>query len=308
MSGVFITGVAGFLGSHMARHFSSLGWKIHGTDACDAEAVSDLGLTTFHSARLPDGRLGEWIGSAQVDLLVHCAGRASVPLSMTNPTEDFEGNTRVVQDLLESCRAIGFSGGVLLMSSAAVYGNPDAMPVGEDAKVRPVSAYGYHKRQAELLFEEYARIFGLKTGVLRIFSAYGAGLRRQVLWDLSEKILSGSGPLVLQGTGAETRDFIHASDVARAAALIAERGAMEGEVYNVASGEEMPIRRLAALLCESLGVERELKDSGRLPDGVPARWLADISRLRALGFEPSVSFPDGVAEFAAWARTLLTPV
>lgn len=308
MSRVFITGVAGFLGSHMARHFGRLGWKIHGTDACNGGAVSDLGLTTFHSARLPAAALGDWIAAAEADLVVHCAGRASVPLSMTNPADDFEGNTRVAQDLLESCRALGFSGGVLLMSSAAVYGNPDAMPVGEDARVRPVSAYGYHKRQAELLFEEYARIFGLKTGVLRIFSAYGAGLRRQVLWDLSEKILSGSGPLVLQGTGAETRDFIHASDVARAAALIAGRGAMEGEVYNVASGEEMPIRRLATLLCESLGVERELKDSGRLPDGVPARWLADISRLRALGFEPSVRFPDGVAEFAAWARTLLTPV
>jgi UDP-glucose 4-epimerase len=80
----------------------------------------------------------------------------------------------------------------LLLSSAAVYGNPQTLPVGEDQPVAPLSPYGFHKRQAELLVEEFARIYGLKGAVARIFSAYGPGLRRQVIWDICDRLLAGS--------------------------------------------------------------------------------------------------------------------
>lgn len=290
----------------MARHFAELGAEVYGTDSCSPARVADLKLSGFFPGTLPHESLGDWIRQTDTDIVLHCAGRASVPCSMTQPMMDFEGNTRVAIAVLDACRTIGYTGRVLLMSSAAVYGNPEVLPVSESARIKPVSAYGYHKRQAELLFEEYAVLFGLKTAVMRIFSAYGTGLRKQVLWDLSRRILLEDGPLTLQGTGGETRDFIHAKDVARAAEVIAAGGRMEGECYNVASGEEIRIADLAALLCDSFGEKRELRHCGTLPDGVPSRWLADISKLHELGFEVSVAFPDGVAEFASWARPLIS--
>lgn len=302
MKSVFITGVGGFLGGYMARHFTSLGCRVSGTDSSPAEAVADLGLSAFFSGVLPDGRLVDWLGEVSPDLVIHCAGSASVPLSMENPAADFERNTRVTFELLESCRRLGFGGGVLLMSSAAVYGNPESIPVDEDAPIAPVSAYGFHKRQAELQCEEYARLFGVRTASLRIFSAYGPGLRRQVFWDLARKI-HGEGPLELQGTGAETRDFIHAGDVARAAEAIALRGEMAGECYNVASGEELAIAALAERLCEAFGVKKEIAFSGVLPSGVPCRWCADTSRLRGLGFAPTIDLTTGIPAFAEWARS-----
>src|SRR5438552_189686 len=79
---------------------------------------------------------------------------------------------------------------------------------------RRLSPYGYHKRQAELICEEFSRVYALPTAVARIFSAYGPGLRRQVVWDICEKALA-TGKLELRGTGAESRDFIHAADIAR---------------------------------------------------------------------------------------------
>lgn len=305
MKSVFITGVSGFLGGYMARHFALLGADVHGTDSCSPGQVEELGLKQFFPGTLPAEPLGEWLRLTQADLVIHCAGRASVPYSMIHPLEDFEGNTRVSISVLDACRSIGFEGGVLLMSSAAVYGNPDSLPVTETARIKPVSAYGYHKWQAELLFEEYAALFGVRTAVLRIFSAYGAGLRKQVMWDLSRKILQEDGPLILEGTGLETRDFVHAADVARAAAAIAAAGAMSGECYNIAAGEEIRIADLAELLCGALEKKREIQYSGTLPNGVPSRWLADITKLKELGYTPSRGFGEGVAEYAGWAGSII---
>lgn len=304
MKSVFITGVGGFLGGYMARHFASLGCDVAGCDSCSEEAVDNLGLSHFFRGQLPDQNLRDWLGMAAADMIVHCAGSASVPYSMENPAQDFERNLRVTFELLEVCRKLDFHGGVLLMSSAAVYGNPDTIPVDEDSPIAPVSAYGYHKRQAEIQCEEYAKLFGIRAASLRIFSAYGAGLQKQVIWDLSQK-LQKEGPLELQGVGSETRDFVHARDVARATEIIANRGELAGEVYNVASGEEHQIAQIAKLLCTAYGVEKEIIFSGSLPTGVPSRWRADIGKIRSLGYEPSVSLRDGIEDFASWAKSLL---
>jgi len=302
---VLITGVAGFLGRYVARHFVREGWRVIGIDDVPPENVQ-LTAVAFHRLQLPSTALPEILRATAPDVCVHCAGRASVGLSMTDPAADFRGNAALTFELLDALRQHAPACRFLLLSSAAVYGNPARLPVAEEHAAAPLSPYGYHKRQAELLCEEFSRIYGLPTAVARIFSAYGPGLRRQVVWDICEKALTAR-QLTLHGTGRESRDFIHAADIARALHLLATAGPASGEIYNLASGRETTIEELARLILGVLGRDVPLSFDGVNPSGNPLRWQADIGRIAALGFVPSVTLETGTQQVANWCAAELQP-
>jgi UDP-glucose 4-epimerase len=211
-----------------------------------------------------------------------------------------------VVEVLERLRKHSKDCRMVFLSSAAVYGDPECLPVDEGALIKPISAYGFHKRQAELACKEYAVCHGLKTASVRIFSAYGEGLRRQVVWDLANKVEADSGDVLkVFGTGLESRDFIHCSDVAQGILRVVREAPFEGECYNLASGVEVRIADLAQRLCSSLGVDKEIVFNGVAAVGSPKCWRADIAKIRALGFEPSVDLNDGLKRFVEWKRSLI---
>lgn len=304
MSGrVLITGVAGFLGRYLARQFVREGWAVTGLDEVSPENVQ-LGAVAYRRMQLPGAGLTEVLRESPPDVCVHCAGRASVGLSMDDPAADFRGNAVLTFELLEALRRHAPHCRFLLLSSAAVYGNPATLPVAEDHPIAPLSPYGYHKRQAELLCEEYSRIYGLPTASARIFSAYGPGLRRQLVWDVCEKVLS-TGRLALRGTGGESRDFIHAADIARGLLVLATKAPCEGEIYNLASGRETTVAELATLLVAALGSKAVATFDGVATPGDPLHWRADITRISALGFTPSIPLEQGLHAAAAWCSAEL---
>ncbi len=134
---------------------------------------------------------------------------------------------------------------------------------------------------------------------LRIFSAYGPGLHRQVIWDICRK--AGAGTTIeLMGTGDESRDFIDVRDVVRAIAAIAERGDFRAGVYNVASGVSTTIRDVAATIVQALGTHNTVDFNGARARGDPLFWQADISRLAALGWGCQVSLDEGLDTYARW--------
>lgn len=301
---VLVTGSSGFLGSYVARHFCEKGWRVAGLDSVPPKPDAPF---EFHPMSLPDPRIVSLLENLSPDLCVHAAGPAQVGLSIADPAADFQGSVVVTSALLDAVRRAAPSCRFVYLSSAAVYGNPQTLPVTEDAPCGPISPYGFHKRQCEELCAEFARVHGLRATSLRIFSAYGIGLRRQVIWDICQKALS-SAPFVLQGTGDETRDFVHASDIAHAARIAAERAPMRGETFNVASGQATRIRDLAQSIARSLGVSREPAFDGAVPAGVPLYWQADMSRLAALGFAYKTPFEPAIAGIAAWCQSELAPV
>lgn len=304
MKTVLVTGAAGFLGRNVTRQFLREGWQVLAVDDVPAEnAPAGPGLQ-FERMKLPDPRLPELLGRTAPEACVHCAGLASVPVSMTEPSADFRANTVLTFELLETLRQHAPSCRFLLLSSAAVYGDPPTLPVSEDHPPGPLSPYGYHKRQAELLCEEYSRIYGLPTASVRIFSAYGPGLRRQVVWDICEKVLT-TGRLMLRGTGGESRDFIHAADIAHALHLLAEKAPCTGEIYNLASGRETTIAELAAQLLAALGSKESPTFDGVATPGYPLHWRADVSRISALGFQPSIPLDQGLRAVANWCAAEL---
>jgi UDP-glucose 4-epimerase len=151
----------------------------------------------------------------------------------------------------------------------------------------------------ETMCRDYAARGALATAVLRIFSVYGPGLRRQLLWDVAQKALAG--PVVtLSGTGEETRDFVHVEDLMAAIDAVAARGPEDGSAVNVASGRSVTTAEVSRLLVEGLGTGARVEFDGRARPGDPPRWSADVGRLRALGFEPRVPLEDGVRGYASW--------
>lgn len=298
---VLVTGAGGFLGGHVSRWFSSNGSRVVGIDVQPSEAIAEFPGDVYHQIDVGSGALSTLLRTERPDACVHCAGSASVPLSMQEPMRDFRANVSMTAELLEAMRSHAPSCATVLLSSAAVYGSPGALPIDEGVASNPISAYGFHKRMAEELCAEYAGLHGLRTACVRIFSAYGPGLKRQVLWDFCQKLVDAE-TVVLQGTGAESRDFVHARDVAKAISVVVERAAFDGECYNVASGSETSIAELAEKLSAAMRLPRKIEFDGKLPAGVPARWRADISRIRDLGFTPEVTIDQGVTEYVEWVR------
>jgi UDP-glucose 4-epimerase len=187
---------------------------------------------------------------------------------------------------------------VLLVSSAAVYGNPAAIPVGEDAPLAPISPYGFHKIQQELLLDEYRKVFGVRTCKARVFSTYGPGLRHLAVWDIAQRALRGD--FSLHGSGQESRDYLHVHDVGRGLAHLCRHAPFEGEAINIASGQETPIGDLARMIYAGLGVQGEPRFQGDELSGSPLRWRADVSRLHALGFAAEFAAEDGLRETMKW--------
>jgi UDP-glucose 4-epimerase len=226
---------------------------------------------------------------------------------MTEPAADFYASTILTFEVLNALRLNAPSCRFILLSSAAVYGNPETLPVRETQPPAPISPYGFHKWQCEQLCLEFAKVYELPTASVRIFSAYGPGLRRQVLWDMCRKVITQNS-LILQGTGKESRDFVHALDIAKALSVVATSAPMQGEVYNLGTGQEVTIGKLAHIVLEALEAEYTPLFDGVVPPGTPLNWQADISKLKALGFTASVPLKRGVKTFATWCRAELVGV
>jgi UDP-glucose 4-epimerase len=304
---ILVTGVAGFIGRYVARLFVEEGWLVVGIDSSSPENAPLLGLTEYRSLRLPSGELPELLHNYAPDLCIHCAGRAAVAVSVHEPLADFYANTVLTMEILDALRRFSPQCKFIFLSSAAVYGNPIELPVSESHVSAPASPYGFHKLQSEQLCREFSEVHGLATASVRIFSAYGAGLRRQVLWDICYKALTEK-VVTLQGTGQESRDFIHALDIARALKLIGQTAPMCGEVYNLAAGKEVKIVELAEVVLDCLNYSGNLNFGDTVPIGVPLNWQADISRISSIGFSPQIALNDGIKNFVTWCKLELEKI
>lgn len=302
-----ITGVSGFLGRYIARYFTSKGWVVTGIDNSPPENSPLGSLNAYHQLKLPNSQIDTILQDFAPSVFIHCAGRASVGLSITDPIADFYGNTLLTFELLNALKQSAPNCYFIFLSSAAVYGNPTSIPVMESHQVNPISPYGFHKLQCESLCLEFSKIYNIPTACLRIFSAYGPGLRRQVMWDICQKVITNNS-VILQGTGQESRDFIHALDIAKAVFKIANSPPMYGEVCNLASGVEVSIADLANLVLAALNYQGTVEFNNVNSQGNPLNWQADISKLNSLGYVPSVPLAEGVKTFATWCRAELVGV
>jgi dTDP-glucose 4,6-dehydratase/UDP-glucose 4-epimerase len=235
------------------------------------------------------------------DVVINCIGSANVGFSYTNTSDDFESNVGVVRSILEILREQKLNHVKFInLSSASVYGNPKQLPVKESDPIQPLSPYGFHKTMAELLLREYSQSFGLKTLSLRIFSAYGNGQKKLLLWDLHEKIQNTIGKIVLFGTGNESRDFIHIQDIGQQILLAINHADLDGEAINVANGVEVKISEVVELYQKYYPQKFDYEFNGEERLGDPLNWCADITWMKQADYRCTIDISEGIQTYINW--------
>ena len=242
--------------------------------------------------------LDEVVRGLKPDYLLHCAGTGRVDWTIARPAEDFAAGPDFTFALLDALRRLAPGCVTIYISSAAVHGAPQTELIGAETPLTPISPYGFHKLICETVLREFKTVYGLDSIVLRVLSCYGAGLRKQILWDICQK--ARTGRVELFGTGQESRDFIHVRDLARLAGLLVGQGRRSG-VFPVGSGRGVTMAELSRMLLAALGRDQVpvvFKGEGR--QGDPSRWLCDVGPLAGVGFRTQVGLEQGVAEYAQW--------
>jgi len=233
------------------------------------------------------------------DICINCSGAASVPDSLIHPLRDYQLNTVNVFKILDAIKKYQPKCRFVNLSSAAVYGNPKVLPIKEESLIAPLSPYGVHKMQSEQICSEFHRFYGISTCSLRIFSAYGEGLKKQLFWDLFRKVKKHNS-IVLFGSGKESRDFIYILDLIFAIELVSQKATFGGEVINIANGEEVFIEECVDKFFANFSYPINYKFSGDVRIGDPNNWVADISILKSLGYEKKTSLEVGLKNYYTW--------
>lgn len=294
MKTVLVLGANGFIGKQVVATLRLNQYRVIKADIqtsqCDDECL-------IFDAVEPN--FVDLFSQTKPDVCINCTGAASVPLSFSTPLSDYQLNTQRIIEMLDALREIKLGIRFIHLSSAAVYGNPVELPVLESSVIKPLSPYGWHKHYAELACQEYATLHKIPALSLRIFSAYGPGLRKQLFWDTYQKAKQNDR-LELFGTGNETRDFIYVEDIARCIDTLIRKGDFDGRAVNVASGDAIKISTAVSTLISSLGWSRNCEFTGEERVGDPLYWQADVSYLESLGFTPAFSLSQGLEQVAQW--------
>jgi UDP-glucose 4-epimerase len=234
--------------------------------------------------------------------IFHLAGGSSVGTALAQPREDFSRNVLTTAELLEWVRLNAPGARVILVSSAAIYGTAHEGPLTEAAHPLPCSPYGFHKLMMEQLCESYRESYGLDITVVRLFSVYGAWLKKQLLWDLCSRLMLGTGVVELGGSGDELRDWTDVRDVARALTFLLSPPAEPLRVINVATGVGTSVRRIAEIVLQSWDAPREVRFTRVSRSGDPFSLVADIGQLLNLGFSCTIPIEQGIGDYVTWFR------
>jgi len=303
---IWVTGANGFIGRHLVQELAGAGHAVHGVGhgAIDEAEARRLGLRTWINGEIDAANLNALsVAHGLPAQVFHLAGGSSVGLSIERPFEDFSRTVASTARLLEWLRGSAPECALIAASSAAVYGADHAGPIPEDAVLAPMSPYGQHKMMMEQLCQSYTRSFGLHCSIVRLFSVYGPGLRKQLLWDVCSRLKAQPDELTLGGTGAEIRDWTDVRDVARLlASFAAPPTQASSRIINGGSGRGTSVADIATGLIQQWGTDTVVRYSGVSRPGDPVSLLADDANLRRVGFDWRIPLDRGLADYVAWFK------
>lgn len=296
---VWVTGAGGFVGKHLVRHLAAKGTRV----VAFARREMDFGDGV-------QGRIGPLGDTARAQLaegeapttVFHLAGGSTVGASLVDPLGDFDANVRSTAVLLDALRPVARQVHVALASSAAVYGNASSGAISLDSPLRPLSPYGEHKLMSERLLHSFCRSFSFAGTIFRLFSVYGEGIRKQLIFDLCQRLAGGESPLLLGGTGSELRDWLHISDVVRAYTDVCRPEPGDVRTFNLGTGVGRDVRIVARIVADAWG-GREIRFSGARRQGDPPRLVACPTSLPP-HFTATVPPEMGLLRYVNWFRAV----
>jgi nucleoside-diphosphate-sugar epimerase len=308
-----VTGGAGFIGSHIVRTLLEQGASVRVLDNFSTGKRENLAglVEQFNGSRFEvlEGDLRDHAivqeSVRDVDVVFHEAAFVSVPESMEKPQICFDVNVTATAGLFDMAWEAGVNR-VVVASSAAVYGESDALPLKETTPTQSLSPYAASKRTDEIYAQLYTQAFGLDVVALRYFNVYGPRQRPDSMYAAAvpifvRRLLDGK-PVTVFGDGGQTRDLINVRDVVRANLVASEHPDAPGGVFNVCTGQETRLLDLLEVLYDLF------PDA---PEPVFAEPRAgDIYRsvgspeftARTIGFQTQVSLDEGLKETVAWMR------
>lgn len=301
---VLVTGGAGFVGSHVCDAYLAAGDEVTVLDDLSTGRRENVpARATFVRADVRSSEARELLATGRFDVLNHHAAQMDVRRSVADPLFDAGVNVLGFLNLLEGARAGGVRRVVFASSGGTVYGESDRLPLGESAPKLPASPYGTAKLASEYYLATYAQLYGLETVALRYSNVYGPRQNPHgeagVVAIFAARLAEGA-PLTVFGDGEQTRDMVYVEDVAAANVRAADipvppLDGLDARAFNVATGVETSVNRLAALLAEGAGKTAEIR---RAPAraGELRRNALDVSKAaRVLGWRPRVPLADGLA-------------
>ncbi len=301
-----VTGGAGFIGFHLCKKLSDSTSNLTIYDNLSSgkmENVKPLPNAHFIKGDILD--LKKLLSQEKSDLIFHLAAQVVVPYSMENPIEDFETNARGTLNVLEKARKDDAR--IVFASSAAVYGNTTKLPTPESYGFSPDSCYGLSKVVGEQYCNMYSKQYGLDVTILRFANVYGPRCHG-VIEDFLDKISRNPAKLEIIGSGLQSRDFVHISDVVDALILSATSDVALGETFNIGFGKTTKIIDLAKMILKILGLsDKTVITTTNVPwhGDIKTIWF-DISKVKkVLKWWPKISLEDSLKELTLERKMLV---
>ena len=307
-----ITGVAGFIGSHLAEKLLELGHEVVGVDRFldnYARDLKDANLSllikhpafTFINEDLAHMELRQLL--ERTAYVFHLAAQPGVRSSWGEEFSHYShNNILATQFLLEACKQVKVQK-FIYASSSSVYGDTDDLPMRENGRTRPVSPYGVSKLAAEHLCYLYWKAFGIPTVSLRFFTVYGPRQRPDMFFHILMRHLLLGDEIPLYDDGQQSRDFTYCSDIVEGLTAAAFYPG-SGEVFNLGGGGEIALREAIALVEKISGRKAKLKGLDRQRGDVRRTRASLAQAKKRLGYKPLVSLEEGLSRQWEWISAL----
>lgn len=308
-----VTGGAGFIGSHIVHTLLEQGASVRVLDNFSTGKHENLEglisrfdgnqLEVFEGDLRDASRVEEAVRG--IEVIFHEAAFVSVPQSMEEPQTCFDVNITGTSLLFDAARRAGVRRAVVA-SSAAVYGESDALPLIEETPLQPRSPYAVSKRVDEMYAELFTGSFGLQVVALRYFNVYGPRQRPDSMYAAAVPIfarrLLDNKPVTVFGDGGQTRDLINVHDVVRANLIASEHPNAAGEVFNICTGVETRILDLLDVMYELLPNAPEPEFAAPRAGDIYRSMGSPQKAAQVMGFQAQVSLVDGLKETIDWMR------
>jgi len=299
---VIVTGGAGFIGSHVCHAYRDAGWQVIALDNLSSGKLTNVpDGVEFVEMDIRSDELQQFMKQRRPTIVNHHAAQIDVRVSVTDPRLDASINVDGWLNVLESTRNAGAIRVIYVSSGGVVYGEPDVVPTGERAPKAPISPYGVSKLTGENYLFYYRKVHGLEGVALRYSNVYGprqdphgeAGVVAVFCRRLLENL-----NLTIFGDGEQTRDYVYVGDVAAANLAVSESSLADPETiddvaFNVATGVEVSVCRLAETLLKVSGREADIEFAAARP-GELLRSSLDTACLQAAGWTPEIDLAEGL--------------
>jgi UDP-glucose 4-epimerase len=307
---VFITGGAGFIGSHLVDRLCENHVEVVVFDNLTAGRMENLkkwlnapnfkfvfGDLLFYEKILEP--------LVECETIFHLAANPEVRISSTDPKVHYEQNVLATFNLLEAIRKVGEVKTLIFASSSAVYGDAEEIPTPENySPLKPISVYGASKLASEALITSYAYTYGFKALIYRLANIVGSRARHGVIYDFIKKLRENPRKLEILGDGTQTKSYLHVEDCINAMLMGTNLNHEKVEIYNVGSEDQVTVKEIADIVRGKMGLNNVQYtftggvDGGRGWKGDVKFMLLSINKLKKLGWKPRLNSRQSVEKAA----------